>query len=108
VAEVLAYTDALGRNPYEEWFDGLSAEAAAKVVTATTRLSGGNFSNVRPVGSGVSERVINFGQGYRVYFGQDGPNIILLLAGGTKKRQQDDINLAIARWQDYKRRKGRS
>lgn len=65
----------------------------------------GNFSNVKGVGAGVYECRIDFGPGYRIYFGKDGDQIIVLVAGGTKKRQQRDIKVAIDRWQDYKRRK---
>lgn len=63
------------------------------------------YSNVKPVGAGVVELRIDFGAGYRVYFGQDGPVLVILLAGGTKKRQQREIGLARKRWADYKRRK---
>jgi putative addiction module killer protein len=70
-----------------------------------TRLAGGNFSNVKSVGSGGFEFKINFGPGYRVYFGKDGERLVILLSGGTKKRQQRDIESAIANWQAYKRRK---
>ena len=65
----------------------------------------GNFSNVKGVGAGVFEYVLNFGPGYRLYFGKDGERIVILLAGGTKKRQQRDIQASQARWQDYKDRK---
>jgi len=68
------------------------------------RLSMGNVSNVKAVGGGVSEIKIDFGPGYRLYFGRDGDRLIVLLGGGTKKRQQDDIASALARWTDYKRR----
>ena len=68
-------------------------------------LSQGNFSNVKSVGSGVHESKIDFGPGYRMYFGKDGERLVLLLGGGTKKRQQRDIAAAIDRWRDYKRRK---
>jgi putative addiction module killer protein len=65
----------------------------------------GNLSNVKSVGEGVLEYRIDFGPGYRVYFGRDGETLVILLTGGTKKRQQRDIEMAIAYWQDYKRRK---
>jgi len=99
------YEDETRRSPYAQWFDDLHAPAAAKVTKAVIRMEQGNFSNVKPVGSGVSECTVDFGPGYRVYFGRDGDEIIVLLGGGTKKRQQRHINLAIERWQDYKRRK---
>ena len=102
---VLEYLDAAGRSPYAEWFDSLNAQAAAKVAIAVTRLAQGNFSNVRGVGSGVMEYKLDFGPGYRIYFGRDGDRLVILIGGGTKKRQQNDIHSAIARWEDYKQRK---
>jgi len=65
----------------------------------------GNFSNAKAVGSGVSEYKVDFGPGYRIYFGKDGEHLIILLGGGTKKKQQRDIGLAAQGWLDYKRRK---
>jgi putative addiction module killer protein len=103
--ELREYLDAKGRNPYATWFDNLNAEAAAKIATAVTRISLGNFSNVEGVGSGVFEYKIDFGPGYRIYFGKDGQTLVILLAGGTKKGQQRDITAALANWQDYKQRK---
>lgn len=103
--DVREYNDRTGRSPYGAWFDRLNAQAAAKVTTALTRLAGGNFSNVKGVGSGVFEFRIDFGPGYRVYFGKDGERLVILLGGGTKKRQQQDIETALTHWQDYKRRK---
>lgn len=72
---------------------------------ALDRLAAGNFSNVKPVGAGVNELRIHFGPGYRVYFGRDGERIIVLLAGGTKKRQDQDIAIARLAWRDYWHRK---
>ena len=103
--DVREYNDSEGRSPYAAWFDRLNAQAAAKVTTAVTRMAQGNFSNVKGVGSGVFECRIDFGPGYRVYFGKDGERLVILLGGGSKKRQQRDIATAIVRWQDYKRRK---
>src|SRR5271157_4731681 len=103
--EVLEYLEPDGHSPYSEWFDRLNAPAAAKVTIALVRLSQGNFSNVKGVGSGVYEYRIDFGPGYRMYFGKDGERVVLLLGGGTKKRQQKDIADALRRWLDYKRRK---
>jgi putative addiction module killer protein len=103
--DVREYLDVGGRSPYGIWFDHLNAPAAAKVATALTRLASGNFSNVKSVGSGLFEYRIDFGPGFRVYFGKDGDRLIIVLGGGTKKRQQRDINTALGHWQDYKRRK---
>ena len=75
------------------------------MTTAIRRLELGNFSNVKGVGAGVFEYRIDFGPGYRVYFGKDGDAIVILLAGGTKTRQDRDITSAHDRWNDYKKRK---
>ena len=84
---------------------GLDSSAAARVRTALARMEAGNLGNVRGVGSGVLEVRIHVGPGYRVYFGRDGDTVIVLLGGGTKVRQQKDIEDARKLWQDYKRRK---
>jgi len=103
--EIREFLDVDGRSPFAQWFDGLDATAAARVTVAVTRLGLGNRSNVKQVGGGVHECRIDFGPGYRVYFGNDGDAIVILLAGGTKKRQQQDIETARERWADYKARK---
>ena len=103
--EVREYLDAKGESPYGKWFDRLNATAAVKVATATHRMEHGNFSAVKGVGAGVFEYRIDFGPGYRIYFGKDGDRLVILLAGGTKKRQDADITAAKEYWQDYKRRK---
>jgi putative addiction module killer protein len=103
--QVLEYLEASGRSPFRRWFDGLDPLAAAKITIALARLELGNLSNVKGVGSGVLEARIDFGPGYRVYFGRDGNALVILLGGGTKQRQQNDIAVAQARWADYKRRK---
>jgi putative addiction module killer protein len=103
--EIRYYLASDGQQPFAAWFADLEAVARAKVTRAIVRLEQGNFSNVKSVGEGVFEYRIDFGPGYRVYFGQDGPSLIILLTGGTKKRQQRDINDAHAYWQDYKKSK---
>lgn len=101
------YLDHEGRSPFRAWLDKLSADAARKVTIAVYRLGLGNFSNVKGVGSGAFECKIDFGPGYRVYFGKDGDSIVILLGGGTKPRQQEDIKRALVRWGDYKASKKR-
>lgn len=103
--EILEYLTSTADSPFGAWFDDLDAEAGAKVAVALIRIGQGNLSNVKGVGSGVFEYKIDFGPGYRVYFGKDGEAVVILLAGGTKKRQQRDIADAQARWRDYKDRK---
>ena len=93
------------RNFFGQWFERLNSETARRVTTALYRLALGNFSSVKGVGGGVFEYRIDFGPGYRIYFGKEEDKIVILLCGGTKKRQQDDIQLAQECWQDYKKRK---
>lgn len=73
---------------------------------ALYRLEMGNFSNVKGVGGGVFERKVDFGPGYRIYFGKDGESVVILLGGSSKQRQREAIGTARERWTDYKRRKG--
>ena len=93
-----------GDNPYREWFESLDAQAAAKVATATLRLSMGNTSRVKWFG-GLGEYVIDWGPGYRVYLAKDGESIIVLFGGGTKRGQQADIDRAKMLLAEYKSRK---
>lgn len=103
--KLLEYLDTSGRSPFGDWFVSLNAQAAAKVTVSLIRMEQGNLSNVKPVGAGVLENRIDWGPGYRIYFGKDGDELVILLAGGTKRRQQKDIEQAHMRWADYKQRK---
>ena len=103
--DVQEYLDEDGTSPFADWFIGLDPVAAAKVAVLLARIGQGNLSNVKGVGAGVLEYRLDFGPGYRVYFGRDGDVLVILLAGGTKKRQQRDIEVAQARWAAYKQRK---
>ncbi|HEY1753043.1 MAG TPA: type II toxin-antitoxin system RelE/ParE family toxin [Caulobacteraceae bacterium] len=94
-----------GDSPFRVWFLELDARAATRVALVLERMEAGNLSEVKSVGGGVFERRIDFGPGYRVYFGRDGEHIVVLLGGGTKVRQQRDIVAAKIRWNDYKGRK---
>jgi putative addiction module killer protein len=102
------YISKEGESPFRRWFDGLDAQAAAIVTVAIGRLGDGNTSHVKPVGEGAAKLRIDRGPGYRIYFGWDGKVLVILLGGGTKRRQQSDIEAALRRWRDYKRRKSGS
>jgi putative addiction module killer protein len=105
VPEIRYYITAGGQAPFADWFAEVDAVARAKVTRALVRLEQGNFSNVKSVGEGVLEFRIDFGAGYRIYFGRDGETMVVLLTAGTKKRQQRDIDAAHAYWRDYKQSK---
>ncbi len=100
--EIRQYVDRLGRNRFERWFENLDGTTRARIAIALERLEEGNFSAAKGIGAGVFELRLNFGPGYRIYFGKDGERLVILLGGGTKKRQQIDINAAGALWREYK------
>jgi putative addiction module killer protein len=93
------------QSPFRRWFDALDPQAAAIVTMSLGRLGDGNTSNVKPIGEGASELRIDRGPGYRVYFGWQGKTLVILVGGGSKRRQQNDIATALIRWRDYKARK---
>jgi putative addiction module killer protein len=84
-------------------FESFDKDAPSK--PGTKQLGQGNTSNAKSVGEGVLEYRIDWGPGYRVYFGRDGETLVILLTGGTKQRQQRDIEKAKELWADYKRRR---
>jgi putative addiction module killer protein len=99
------YIDVRGHNHYREWVSKLDPSARARVIKSVLRMGDGNLSSVKPEGEGVSALRIDFGPGYRIYFGQERDQIVILLAGGTKRRQTADIGLARSLWAEYKSRK---
>lgn len=102
---IIEYLDQRGRSPFAAWFEGLNAEAAAKITAALYQVGESNWGNTKGVGGGVFERKIDFGPGYRIYFGKEGESLVILLGGSTKRRQQQAIEAARERWRDYRRRK---
>jgi putative addiction module killer protein len=103
--ELREYLDRSGRNRFSEWFTSLDESVQLRISTSLARVRNGNPSNAKSVGAGVQELRLDFGPGYRVYFGRVGAAIVLLLAGGTKRRQQADIRIAQTLWQEFKERK---
>jgi putative addiction module killer protein len=93
-----------GVSPFSQWFNSLDAIAAAKIRIALSRMEGGNLAAIKWF-RGIGECRIDWGPGYRIYLAKDGPALILLLGGGTKKRQQKDIEEALKIWEQYKRTK---
>lgn len=95
-----------GSLPFSEWFMDLrDMRAKQKIIARLARVRAGNFGHAEPVGEGVQELKIHFGPGYRVYFGQLGLEIVILLCGGDKSSQDADIKKAKEYWQEYKKEK---
>ncbi|MGC4028936.1 MAG: type II toxin-antitoxin system RelE/ParE family toxin [Steroidobacteraceae bacterium] len=103
--EVHRYQTADGKEPLTEWLDRLrDGRTRARIVARLDRLQIGLFGDAKSVGAGVSELRYDFGPGYRVYYGQEGAQLVLLLCGGDKGSQTTDIEKAHDYWKDYKAR----
>ena len=104
--EIRQYQTADGRAPFTEWMDTLRGrQAQARIVTRIDRLQAGLRGDWKTVGAGVFELRIDSGPGYRVYCGQDGATLVLLLCAGDKRSQSEDIETAHAYWKEYKTRR---
>lgn len=104
VIRVVEYLRADLSNPYQKWFDSLSAPAAAKVTVAKVRMELGNTSNIKWF-EGLGEYRIDWGPGLRIYLMRDGERLIVLFGGGDKSTQKADIRKACALLDEYKARK---
>ena len=106
--EIQDYLTAEGKDPFKDWVSTLSDRMArARVLTRVQRMAAGNFGDCKPLAGGVWELRIDHGPGYRVYYAKAGARIVLLLVGGDKRRQQQDIETALAYWQDWQERNDR-
>ena len=102
---VLHYVSESGTDYFDAWLRKQSPETRARVQTRIDRVELGNFGDHKGVGGGVFELRIAFGPGYRVYYGRDGHEFVILCGGETKKGQTRDIADARIRWQAYKQEK---
>lgn len=101
--EIVAFRAKDGQVQFEEWLDDLDDKrAVARVLARLARVRQGNLGDWKPVGEGVSELRVDYGPGYRVYFGQKGQTLVVLLCGGDKRTQDRVIRLAKQFWQEYK------
>ena len=101
--EVVAFRARDGQVPFEDWLNDLKDKrAVARVLARLARVRLGNLGDCKPVGEGVSELRVDYGPGYRVYFGQKGRTLVVLLCGGDKRTQDRDIRLARQFWREFK------
>jgi putative addiction module killer protein len=104
--QVRIYTKKDGKRPFSDWLRKLRDQTAQQRIDARlTRVQLGNFGDSKSVGEGVLELRVDYGPGYRVYFGRDGQDVVILLVGGDKRTQAKDIDTARDYWADYKIRK---
>lgn len=99
---VIVYRDSAGNEPFQEWLGNLrDATARRRILARLLRVESGHYGDYKPVGAGVNELRLFFGPGYRIYFGEDGDTIVVLLCGGDKDSQSRDIERAQRYWQEY-------
>lgn len=101
--EIVAFRAKDGRVPFEDWLDELDDKrAVARMLARLARVRQGGLGDCRPVGEGVCELRVDYGPGYRIYFGQKGQTLVVLLCGGDKRSQDRDIRLAKQYWHEFK------
>lgn len=98
------YLDLQGRFPFRDWLEGLDKATRARIQAPVLRFETGNLGDHKHLDDGVWEARVMFGSGYRLYFGRDGDELVLLLIGGDKGSQRKDIARAVGYWKDYKER----
>ncbi len=104
--EILEYVSRDGKIPFSVWWRKLKdRQARNRILIQIDRLELGNTGDCKSLGNGVYERRIHYGPGYRIYYGKTGKQIILLLCGGNKASQQQDVRRAKQYWEDYRSRK---
>ncbi len=103
--EIRRYRTATGNESFSEWLSSLhDRQAKARILARLERLEVGNFGDCKFLRDGVRELRVDWGPGYRVYFGRSGQTVIVLLCGGDKRKQDADIKKAVALWQEYEHR----
>lgn len=100
--ELIIYADSRGRQPFIMWLESLDMSVKHRVQQRIIRLSSGNYGDYKFLDQGVYELRLDFGPGYRIYFGESGNKIVVLLTGGNKRTQKKDIDKAIQYWSSYK------
>jgi putative addiction module killer protein len=107
--ELRYYQTASGRQPFVEWLAGLTdRHARARIQARLAVVAAGSFGDAEPVGEGVMELRVHWGPGYRVYFARVGGVVVLLLCGGNKRSQDEDIKQAKRNFEDFKRREAKA
>jgi putative addiction module killer protein len=103
--QIVFYADEDGNEPFQVWIDNLrDQQGRRRIINRLFRVQQGNYGDVEPIGEGLSELRLFFGPGYRVYFGEDAGNIVVILCGGDKANQSRDIEAAKVYWKEYKSR----
>jgi len=104
--KIQVYRTDQGKIPFIDWLEDISdTRTKQKIQVSIDRIALGNLGKTRSLGEGIHEIKINYGPGYRVYFGREGDSLVILLCGGDKSRQNEDIKKAKKYWKDFKRKR---
>ena len=100
---VIVYNDKAGKEPFTKWLNSLKdALSRRRILARLRRIEQGNYGDCKHLQDGIFELRLFFGSGYRIYFGEDGDTVVVLLCGGDKSSQDKDIQTAVMYWKDYK------
>jgi len=101
--QVIIYADGNGTEPFTQWLEGLrDTQGRRRILSRLRRVEQGNYGDCKSLQDGVYELRFAFGPGYRVYFGEDGDTVVVLLSGGDKSTQDKDIEQAKMYWKEYR------
>ncbi len=104
--KIVHYVASDGESVFQGWFRKLrDSTAKFRITRRLTQAKRGNTGDTKPVGQGVHEMRIDYGPGYRIYYANDGDMIVVLLCGGDKSTQNEDLKRAKDYWATYKKRK---
>jgi putative addiction module killer protein len=99
--EIIFFEDRNGKTPFTQWLNSLDSMTRSRIEQRILRVSLGNYGDYKSLREGICELRFKFGSGYRIYFGEDGDNIVVLIKGGDKSSQRKDIKKAIEYWKEY-------
>lgn len=99
--EIKIFSTLSGKEPFVDWLNSFNRDIKKRIILRLDRVKTGNLGDYKNIGEGVLELRLKFGSGYRIYFGKEGDEIVILLCGGDKKTQSQDINKAKEYWQEY-------
>ncbi len=100
--DIKIFATSQGREPFVDWLEKFNRDVKKRIILRINRISIGNLGDCKNLGEGVLELRFKFGKGYRIYFGKDGDKLVILLCGGDKKTQKQDIEKAKQYWSEYK------
>ncbi len=101
IHNILLFKTESGKEPFNDWFSKLENNTKKRIIAGLNKAQAGNMGDHEHLGEGVSELKFHFDGGYRIYFGNDGKSLVILLCAGNKKTQKRDIEKAKNYWREY-------